>query len=138
MKASNCCRTVKESSAYSSRQKASLSVLEGVLEVIIASTVFCSKMPPTYLPAWISLNRLISQSRASAGSSVDSFTSLALACPVTSVSNKITVVLRRFFSRNFVCRGLGGNVEVFGTVTAALQFGHGAVTPIWERVAERC
>ena len=32
----------------------------------------------------------------------------------------------------------GGNVEVFGTVTAALQFGHGAVMPIWERVAERC
>jgi len=24
----------------------------------------------------------------------------------------------------------GGKVEVFGTVTAALQFGHGAVTPI--------
>jgi len=32
----------------------------------------------------------------------------------------------------------GDKVEVFGTVTAALQFGHGAVTPIWAGVAERC
>jgi hypothetical protein len=35
-----------------------------------------------------------------------------------------------FFSRDFVCSGAGGgggNVEVFGTVTAALQFGHGAL-----------
>jgi hypothetical protein len=32
----------------------------------------------------------------------------------------------------------GGNVEVFGTVTAALQLGHGAVTPICTRVAEMC
>ena len=29
-------------------------------------------------------------------------------------------------------------MEVFGTVTAALQFGHGAVTPIWACVAEMC
>jgi len=43
--------------------------------------------------------------------------------------------------RNFVCGGAGaggGNVDVFGTVTAALQLGHGAVTPIWECVAEMC
>jgi hypothetical protein len=32
----------------------------------------------------------------------------------------------------------GGSVEAFGTVTAALQFGHGAVTPIWAGVADRC
>lgn len=32
----------------------------------------------------------------------------------------------------------GDNVEAFGTVTAALQFGHGAVTPIWAGVAEMC
>jgi hypothetical protein len=32
----------------------------------------------------------------------------------------------------------GGKVEAFGTVTAALQFGHGAVTPIWAGVAEMC
>src|SRR6266566_1333740 len=32
----------------------------------------------------------------------------------------------------------GGKVEAFGTVTAALQFGHVAVTPIWACVAEMC
>ena len=32
----------------------------------------------------------------------------------------------------------GGKVEVFGTVTAVLQFGHGAITPIWAGVAEMC
>ena len=32
----------------------------------------------------------------------------------------------------------GDNVEALGTVTAALQFGHGAVTPIWAGVAEIC
>jgi hypothetical protein len=47
----------------------------------------------------------------------------------------------RFFLRNFVFSGSGaggGNVEFFGTVTAALQLGHGAVTPIWARVAKMC
>jgi hypothetical protein len=34
--------------------------------------------------------------------------------------------------------GGGGNVEVFGTATAALQFGQRTVMPIWARVAERC
>jgi|SRR6266550_1474148 len=32
----------------------------------------------------------------------------------------------------------GGKVEAFGTVIAALQFGHVAVTPIWACVAEMC
>jgi hypothetical protein len=32
----------------------------------------------------------------------------------------------------------GDKVEAFGTVTAVLQFGHGAVTPIWAGVAEMC
>ncbi len=32
----------------------------------------------------------------------------------------------------------GDNVEALGTVTAALQFRHGAVTPIWAGVAEIC
>ena len=31
-----------------------------------------------------------------------------------------------------------GKVEASGTVTALLQFGHGAVPPIWASVAERC
>src|SRR5712691_4146479 len=35
-------------------------------------------------------------------------------------------------------RGDGDNVEGFGTVIAVLQFGHGAVMPIWAGVAERC
>jgi hypothetical protein len=34
--------------------------------------------------------------------------------------------------------GGAGKVEASGTVTALLQFGHGAVPPIWASVAERC
>ena len=33
---------------------------------------------------------------------------------------------------------LGRKVDCIGTVTAALQFGRGAVTPIWAGIAERC
>jgi hypothetical protein len=34
--------------------------------------------------------------------------------------------------------GRGGKVEMLGKVIAVLQFGHGAVTPIWAGVADRC
>ena len=34
--------------------------------------------------------------------------------------------------------GRAGKVDASGTVTALLQFGHGAVPPIWASVAERC
>jgi hypothetical protein len=34
--------------------------------------------------------------------------------------------------------GDGDNVEAFGTVTTALQCGHGPMTPIWASVAEMC
>ena len=36
------------------------------------------------------------------------------------------------------CGSGGAKVDWTGTMTSALQFGHGAVSPIWAHVAERC
>jgi len=57
--------------------------------------------------------------------------------PITCRPTPHAAVLRGF-SGSDKGRGRGGKVLWIGTVTTPLQFGHGAVMPIWSRVAERC
>jgi len=65
--------------------------------------------------------------------------SIGLEAPLPRNSDFLRFLAVAVLAAGGDCGGIdGGNVEAFGTVTTALQCGHGPVTPLCASVAEMC